>query len=935
MSGRRYDQFFTAATHHEKPFVYQCRLACGDDANLDSPQTLATGRKCESLLINVPTGLGKTLAVVLAWLWNRVQLQDPEWPRRLVYCLPMRTLVEQTRDNVKEWLNRLAETYPDNHELRWLSEHSPVVLMGGEEAEDWDLYPERAAIIVGTQDMLLSRALNRGYAMSRYRWPMHFGLLNNDCLWVMDEVQLMGPGVASASQLEAFRRAPAGVDGPRGLASFFDSRSATWYASATTSLEMLKTREWRKVSRPDHFVVSLTDIERAASPIIRRRSALKKLDMHQDWDFGKGQPPSERVTEIVGHHERMVNELRQCGAPRKVCRRSLVLCNNVDRALDVYESLRLRQQSGQLQDVDLVLLHSRFRPPDRITQMARLQLGNLERYMNGQIVVATQVIEAGVDISSAVLWTEIAPLASLVQRFGRLNRCGEFGSNGQADYGWNPQTIVLGIDLPPVPAKEKVEEQEKREKETARRYLPYAKEWCDNAWEVLPLLEGDACPAALERIQGAIAASIEICLYSLQRHELLDFFDTDSNLSLGYTDVSPFVRGLDVDTDVYVLWRKWEGDPNGHFNGDIGRDELCAVPVSRVREFTKWREGWLWLGKERGWASARTQGVFPGAILLLPIDAGGYASCVGWTGDEGSEVDDLYKPAEQPSDEDMLSCLTNGWRSIPAHTEDVRVALNTILRALVPNCDLDEMEGVWREVVDWHDIGKNHRAWQDAVAQALKDAGVELHTNHQPFAKFSLSESPRLRNQKGELLTGGRLRREVYSLKRLFRPGVAHEVASALALRQWHVQTASELRSFTPQTKGNYLAQLLAEYLVMSHHGRVRKVLRDEIPKKSPSEAKSAETVRGLYEGDPLPDVTINSRVLGCEALSVNCRQIGRDVNGRESYTRGTLRLLDHYGPFRLAYLEAIFRAADARGSNMAVETPPECDEAMQTQERS
>ena len=42
--------------------------------------------------------------------------------------------------------------------------------------------------------MLLSRALNRGYGMSRYRWPMHFGLLNNDCLWVMDEVQLMGRG---------------------------------------------------------------------------------------------------------------------------------------------------------------------------------------------------------------------------------------------------------------------------------------------------------------------------------------------------------------------------------------------------------------------------------------------------------------------------------------------------------------------------------------------------------------------------------------------------------------------------------------------------------------------------------------------------------------------------------------------------------------------
>ena len=55
--------------------------------------------------------------------------------------------------------------------------------MGGEDSGEWDIHPEREAILIGTQDMLLSRALNRGYGMSRYRWPMHFGLLNNDALW--------------------------------------------------------------------------------------------------------------------------------------------------------------------------------------------------------------------------------------------------------------------------------------------------------------------------------------------------------------------------------------------------------------------------------------------------------------------------------------------------------------------------------------------------------------------------------------------------------------------------------------------------------------------------------------------------------------------------------------------------------------------------------
>ena len=73
-------------------------------------------------------------------------------------------------------------------------------LMGGEDAGEWDTHAERNAVLVGTQDMLLFRALNRGYGMSRYRWPMHFGLLN-DCLWIMDEVQLMGPGLWTSAQL--------------------------------------------------------------------------------------------------------------------------------------------------------------------------------------------------------------------------------------------------------------------------------------------------------------------------------------------------------------------------------------------------------------------------------------------------------------------------------------------------------------------------------------------------------------------------------------------------------------------------------------------------------------------------------------------------------------------------------------------------------------
>ncbi|HRN37371.1 MAG TPA: hypothetical protein PLV70_08480 [Flavobacteriales bacterium] len=82
----QYPVFFSRAFGDGRtPYRYQSALA-GEDA----------GKPCTSQLIGIPTGLGKTAAVVLAWLWNRVALQRADWPRRLVYCLPMRGLVEQT-----------------------------------------------------------------------------------------------------------------------------------------------------------------------------------------------------------------------------------------------------------------------------------------------------------------------------------------------------------------------------------------------------------------------------------------------------------------------------------------------------------------------------------------------------------------------------------------------------------------------------------------------------------------------------------------------------------------------------------------------------------------------------------------------------------------------------------------------------------------------
>lgn len=61
----------------------------------------------------------------------------------------------------------------------------------------------------------------------------------------------------------------------------------------------------------------------------------------------------------------------------------------------------------------MALIHSRFRSDDRAEQMKLLT------QPEGSIVVATQAIEAGLDVSARHLFTEIAPWSSLIQRFVR------------------------------------------------------------------------------------------------------------------------------------------------------------------------------------------------------------------------------------------------------------------------------------------------------------------------------------------------------------------------------------------------------------------------------------------------------------------------------------------------------------------------------------
>jgi CRISPR-associated endonuclease/helicase Cas3 len=793
----RFDDLVRLATGHE-PYGYQRRLA--EDG---LPE-----------LLRVPTGTGKTLAAALPWLYRRRFHPDAAvragTPRLLALVLPMRVLVEQTQDAFRVWLANLG--LEDDVGLH--------LLMGGDPQRDttWRTRPERDAIVVGTQDMLLSRALNRGYGQSRYAWPIDFGLLNSGAHWVFDEVQLMGAALPTSRQLQAFRRA-LGIAQPC---------SSTWM-SATVDLAWLATVDNRDVAS----VVELDQAD-AQGPLRARLEAAKTVGRLEVDD-------ASYVRDLAGH----LREVHRSGTLR------LAILNTVDRAQSLWRELR---RLG----VNPVLLHSRFRPPDRAARLAEA-LRAAEPRGDGGLVVATQVLDAGVDISATALFTEAATWASVVQRAGRCNRDGRADD---ANLLWAP---------PPKPQ-------------------PYASSDVAAAVAALTALEGrSVTPAAMAALDVA-AEAVEHPV--LRRRDLIELFDTAPDLDGNDVDVSRFIRST-PDLDVAVAWRAVPERGAPTERELPGRDERCPVPVGDLRAVLKdrSRRAWRLDHLDETWVRCGAADVRPGQVVVLDAAQGGYDALPGW--------DRLVKTPVEPiapqdtdllTDEDAVASAdpltgVGQWVRLADHLADVEAEVRRLAAGLPADGLSTEHLEAAALAGRWHDLGKAHDCFQDMLLSTASDGERAALRQGRPWAKSAA--------QKG----GQRFRP-------YFRPYFRHELASALAL----IADGSAL--------DNVAESDLILYLVAAHHGRVRlgiRALPDEAP---PPDEPPRRFALGVWDGDEMPEAEVPKGVIGPLRLSLGVMDMG-SASGGWSWSERMLWLRDRddLGPFRLAFLEALVRVADWRVS--------------------
>lgn len=975
----QFESLFRQALSHE-PLPYQKRLACA--------QALPA-------LLDIPTGLGKTAAAVLAWVWRRRFAAEEvrgQTPRRLAYCLPMRVLVEQTYGQVVCWLDRLGllagvatwqnaghgglptpcsrlDHYePDPaHQMAagWAREQGDRgagriavhLVMGGEERSNWALWPERDAILIGTQDMLISRALNRGYAAGRARWPLEFGLLNSDCLWVFDEIQLMDASLATSLQLDAWRRCLPLRSGcqtlPAANSTHLPRPCHSLWMSATMARHWLKQAvdwspraetEWNarhQLSPSEKTDGSLRSGQLFQNSKQFRKAGIDALDRPKTRENRADNADAQRKQ--AEYLERLADHI---GKPEDQASEglTLVIVNTVERAAALFEQLR---ENANLTGVPIELIHSRFRPHER-EQWAQFlnQTGNARR-----ILIATQVVEAGVDVSARVLYTELAPWASLVQRFGRCARYP--GESGQVFW----LDLDLGTDKKPVDHWARPYE---------RSALVAARERLNGLTNVGLLSLASIKKEIDDDPSGQQAATLLPYdpRFVPRNKDLFDLFDTTPDLTGADVDVSRYIRDGE-ELDVQVFWREVLDGQEPTRKDRPDRCELCPVPFYRFREFAMQavknrRRIWRWrysTGRNRTSPWERLDpgsvdpAVYPGQVFLLEKACGGYSEELGWTGDPKHTDFELPGPGEptkptaqdEEDDADDLSQI-NQWLSIIDHTRDVCRKLEEILD---PAGLTDSELKVLRLAARWHDRGKAHPAFTAKIkADKLAAAGVRQKLDGQPPAKApdDAWRRDKVRRQSEDAPQDQKDRR---------RPGHRHELASALAILEslhrrqpnhpafaWEPGLAQAFNREVAAGDGasindpliTELAELSADeldllvYLVAAHHGKVRMSLRsspdddrDDVPDPCPNDKRQA---RGVRDEDTMPPCQIPASDLNAEGmiapevtLSLDPMELGLSRRYGPSWRERMQLLLERLGPFRLGYLEALLRAADCRAS--------------------
>lgn len=388
--------------------------------------------KGQSVILQAPTGSGKTAAALLPFLW--AWEKDADFPRKCIYSVPLRVLATQFQEEYRQRVENFG-----------FLKDMDVRIQTGERPTDREF---RGNLIFATIDQTLSSFLGVPYSLSRRKANLNAGALVGAYL-VFDEVHLFPPETMLPTTLMMLKML----------------RDVSPFILMTATFSKPRLERLAKWLRAEMVTVPLDEVEFIETQGGRHPRKVRRYYAVDD------ELTPEAVLDNLGN-------------------RTLVICNTVERAQEIYQGLKAkgcvpipwdhpelqelysewREVRGKGQEEGLIveflerldhllarsshprkpavmLLHSRFTRIHRAVKEAflRREFGPADSYTRQLatrtlatplILVATQVVEVGLNITSDVMHTEVAPASSVFQRAGR---CARFpGEVGEVYLYWPP-----------------------------------------------------------------------------------------------------------------------------------------------------------------------------------------------------------------------------------------------------------------------------------------------------------------------------------------------------------------------------------------------------------------------------------------------------------------------------------------------------------------
>jgi len=351
--------------------------------------------------LTAPTGIGKTFAAFEAANRLKVKLGGN---RRIIYCLPFTSIIDQTYDEIENIFKNQIDNFPDN-QTKYLLKHHYLADMTLHRRSDKKKgeysYQDPRDRSNYLRDRMVTETWESGIIVTTFVQFFHtligyrnrtlkkFHNMTNSVI-VLDEVQnipvryhkLVGQMLSS-------------------FADMFDSYVILMTATQPALFEQLEDIEpVQLIKNPENYFHDEDKI-------------FDRVDLHFLHDLMSPLP-------IENLQEMFIDTFNGDNV--------LVVFNTKKSAVRFYSTLK---EVGNFSEYKFICLTTYQTPRDRRILINCIKR-TLKKNINAKIIcVATQLVEAGVDFSFQYVYRDFGPMDSIIQVTGRCNRNGEFPRKGK------------------------------------------------------------------------------------------------------------------------------------------------------------------------------------------------------------------------------------------------------------------------------------------------------------------------------------------------------------------------------------------------------------------------------------------------------------------------------------------------------------------------